>query len=810
MRMFTKLLPGFAVPALLLILAAWSVAAQDATPPVPDPALVALGGLSPSPHSHTAAAANISNSVTIPSWTRLVFQRFVDNQWDVYMSDSTAVRPIITAEGDDRFPSLNRGGTHLAYCSARNGTTVDLYIADADGRNEQLLVGDQFFTAFPDWSPNGRAIVYQAYVQGQYDLFTIDVQTRERKRLTLNRAFDGEPRWSPDGRQIIFTSDRDDGVYYVYVMNSDGTAQERLNSLPYSLHPSWSPDGRQIGFDADSDSDGWQELAIMNANGGAQRTIYDPGPEATVFAGSWSPDGRYLSFTEIQVEFRNGNWVWTSGRLRQWDSLTGRASNLLGGTLDWYPNWQTIDTLPPDSALKPLPPYTRAGDLPLTWSGFDRGGSGLRSFDLYWRGHSGQPWELLLDQTVLEAFDVTGVPGQHASFLTRARDNAWNLEPQRDAWAQETTFYNTAVTGSLTDNRGATLEGVPITLAPQPLFPLRTESDGTFAGYTVIPSAPTLTIGETNFLPVPPTLLPADVDFTRAFYLPPGDSVLLNGGFEQGDGAAVTAWTTGGNLPVEIVSAAASGSQAIRLGATGAGEGTAVLSQSVVVPTSGGTPTLAFMARATGDTEGDNSGLRVMVQGSETLYEDINVDPQWSLRWLDMRPWAGETVIINFVLRQDAADPPVVLWLDDASLGSAGSDLWTQLASIPAQALPGQTVRMQLRFGNRGTRPAGETDVSLTLAPGTTLLRANPPGMAAEGGWRWSRPELAPGTEGQITALIRINDLLPGSQIPLVAEIRGTAYEGLLSNNTSRLEIPFGAQLFLPLVNAPQVNLASR
>ena len=269
MRIFTRLLPGMALPALLLILMAWGVAAQEVVAPAPDPALIPFGGLT-APLVTTTIAGTAS--AAIPPWTRLVFQRFVDNQWDVYMSDGTAVRPIIAAEGDDRFPSLNRGGTMLAYCSARNGSTVDLFVADANGRNEQLLVGDQFFTAFPDWSPDGRAIVYQAYVQGQYDLFSIDVQTRERQRLTLNRAFDGEPRWSPDGRQIIFTSDRDDGVYYIYLMNSDGSGQVRLNSLPYSLHPSWSPDGSQIGFDADSDSDGWQELAIMNTSGRAQRS----------------------------------------------------------------------------------------------------------------------------------------------------------------------------------------------------------------------------------------------------------------------------------------------------------------------------------------------------------------------------------------------------------------------------------------------------------------------------------------------------------------------------------------------------------
>lgn len=810
MHIFARLLTGLVVPALFLILAAWGVSAQEAIPPAPDPALIPFNSSSYLPaHVPSAAAGSAINAATIPSWTRLVFQRFINNQWDIYMSDSTAVRPIVSTEGDDRFPSLNRGGTRLAYCSARNGTTVDLFIADADGRNEQRLVGDQFFTAFPDWSPDSRFIVYQAYVQGQYDLFTIDVQTRERQRLTLNRAFDGEPRWSPDGRQIIFTSDRDDGVYYIYLMNSDGSAQERLNSLPYSLHPSWSPDGRQIGFDADSDSDGWQELAVMNTNGGAQRTIYDPGPDATVFAGSWSPDGRYLSFTEIAVEFRNGNWVWTSGRLRQWDSLSGSVSDLLGGALDWYPHWQTTDILPPDSALSPLPPFTRSGDLPLAWSGVDRGGSGLRSFDLYWRGDSGQPWELLLGQTALEGFNVVGVPGQRASFLTRARDNAWNLEPQRDTQAQETTFFNTAVTGSLTDNRGAALEGVPITLAPQPLFPLRTAPDGSFAGYTVIPGTPTLTISEANFLPLSPTFLPAEADFTREFYLTPADSILLNGGFELGDDSAIPAWTTGGSLPAQIVPSPASGTQAIKLGAQNAGGGTAVLSQSVIVPTTGGTPTLAFLARAAGDVTGDNSGLRVVVQGSETLFEDIDVGPEWSLHWLDMRPWSGESIIINFVLRQDAADPPVMLWLDDASLGSAGSDLWTRLTSIPAQALPGQTIQLEIRFGNRGTRPAGATIVSLSLDPGMTLLRANPPGTAVPGGRRWIQSEVPPGSEGQITALIRIDGRLPRSQMPLLADIRGTAYEGLLSNNASRLEIPLGAQTFLPLVHAPQTRLAN-
>ncbi|MCK4394724.1 PD40 domain-containing protein, partial [Candidatus Bipolaricaulota bacterium] len=46
---------------------------------------------------------------------------------------------------------------------------------------------------------------------------------------------------SPDGSKIAFTSDRD-GNPEIYVMNADGTNQQRLtNSLATDGSPVWSP-----------------------------------------------------------------------------------------------------------------------------------------------------------------------------------------------------------------------------------------------------------------------------------------------------------------------------------------------------------------------------------------------------------------------------------------------------------------------------------------------------------------------------------------------------------------------------------------
>jgi Tol biopolymer transport system component len=48
-----------------------------------------------------------------------------------------------------------------------------------------------------------------------------------QRNLTRNPAFDADPAWSPDGRKIAFVSHRD-GSYGIYVMNADGSGQQRL------------------------------------------------------------------------------------------------------------------------------------------------------------------------------------------------------------------------------------------------------------------------------------------------------------------------------------------------------------------------------------------------------------------------------------------------------------------------------------------------------------------------------------------------------------------------------------------------------
>jgi eukaryotic-like serine/threonine-protein kinase len=79
----------------------------------------------------------------------------------------------------------------------------------------------------------------------------LDTRTGERKALFGSTGFSAFPQYSPDGRKIAFTSERS-GNREVWTCDGDGTNCQQLTFFdgPMCGTPRWSPDGRWLALDS--------------------------------------------------------------------------------------------------------------------------------------------------------------------------------------------------------------------------------------------------------------------------------------------------------------------------------------------------------------------------------------------------------------------------------------------------------------------------------------------------------------------------------------------------------------------------------
>ncbi|MEX1357261.1 MAG: hypothetical protein WD981_01420 [Gaiellaceae bacterium] len=130
-------------------------------------------------------------------------------------------------------------------------------------------------------------------------------QIRNLTRDALRR--NGDPVYSPDGRRIAFQAgaNREGATSNIYVMNADGSGQQRVTNDPTTSndsHPSWSPDGSLIAFDRRNDQLQRTEIWAVQPDGSRERRLSaSTGNDASP---SWSPDGTRIAFSST----RDGNW----------------------------------------------------------------------------------------------------------------------------------------------------------------------------------------------------------------------------------------------------------------------------------------------------------------------------------------------------------------------------------------------------------------------------------------------------------------------------------------------------------------------
>ncbi len=221
------------------------------------------------------------------------------------------------AGGADRYrgpdsawgPSWSKDGRWLAFIVgppfASDAVDVDIWKIRSDGAGLVNLTPDSDANdALPDFSPDGRRIVFRSRRGGNADIYLMNADGGDVRRLTHHEATDTMPAFSSSGDRIAFTSLRD-GNFELYTIALDEEGRwgppERLTTSPgHDMHPRFSPDDEWVLFTSQRAEFG-DELPLL-------RVVFQPQPYGELHAVRLS-DGTVVRLTHNKWEDGPTAWV---------------------------------------------------------------------------------------------------------------------------------------------------------------------------------------------------------------------------------------------------------------------------------------------------------------------------------------------------------------------------------------------------------------------------------------------------------------------------------------------------------------------
>ena len=201
-----------------------------------------------------------------------------------------------------------------------------LWRQELDSKTAQQLTDGPGYDYQPDWSPDGKNVVYVSYQKDAIELWLLDLATGKTEQLTSGGAVNVEPRWSPDGKHIAFVSTSYNKRFHIFradvrggklenVVRLTGETKSDLPRYYYSAYdmeisPVWTRDGREILFISNK--------GHIHGTGGFWRMKAEPGAEAREIhyeETNWkarpdfSPDGSRMVYSSYLGRQWHQLWV---------------------------------------------------------------------------------------------------------------------------------------------------------------------------------------------------------------------------------------------------------------------------------------------------------------------------------------------------------------------------------------------------------------------------------------------------------------------------------------------------------------------
>jgi Tol biopolymer transport system component len=251
-----------------------------------------------------ARARQISSGVAVEGvggigWTpdgRVVYSSQASGNWDIWIMDADGrnQRQLTRDSDQNLFPSVAPDGKTIVFESYRGGGS-HVWLMNIDGGDQRRLTnGSAEFT--PQFTADGQFVVYQALGGGKWNLWRVPIEGGEPQPVAENVLT--APALSPDGKHLAYPY-WDEGAQTTrtaVVSFADNRRVKTLDALPLAVK--WSPDSRSLCY-IDTRG-GVSNLWAQPLAGGAPRRLTDFRSDE-LFAFAFSPDGRQLALARGNV-----------------------------------------------------------------------------------------------------------------------------------------------------------------------------------------------------------------------------------------------------------------------------------------------------------------------------------------------------------------------------------------------------------------------------------------------------------------------------------------------------------------------------
>ena len=215
------------------------------------------------------AVRNLTQSLAIdivPSWSPdgewITWARIAGTR-DVWIMrfDGSNQRAFTSNPAQEQSPAFTRDGTAILYSSSVNdpdpsgcfifACNLDVFRHPLSGGPPVQLTSGPAWDGYAKHSPDGTRIAFASNRSGHMAIYTMANDGSDVRRLTKDALEAAHPDWSPDGRRIVFVDNfcATCGLSDIWMVNADGSGLRRvLEGFQNELRPVWSPDGTRIVF----------------------------------------------------------------------------------------------------------------------------------------------------------------------------------------------------------------------------------------------------------------------------------------------------------------------------------------------------------------------------------------------------------------------------------------------------------------------------------------------------------------------------------------------------------------------------------